>query len=208
MTNLRAFIRDEAGGPAAEFALVLPLALLFMFGIIDVGRFMWEVNKAEKATQMGARFAAVTNMLPSTLATQSFVSATLPQGEVVPMATFAGTRCAAGSCNSAPTSACPALNPSATTDWGYDAAAFTLLYNRMAAFKNDLAASNIVVDYVNVGLGFAGDPNGPDVAPLITVRMCNLTFQPITTLMFGVPLQMPDASYSLTLEDGQGSASN
>ena len=44
--------------------MVLPLLLLFIFGIIDVGRLMWTWNRAEKATQMGARFAVVTDMVP------------------------------------------------------------------------------------------------------------------------------------------------
>ena len=35
--------------------------LILLFGIIDGGRFMWEATEAEKATQMGARMAVVTN---------------------------------------------------------------------------------------------------------------------------------------------------
>ena len=54
-------LRDRSAASAAEFALVLPLLLLFLFGIIDAGRFMWEYNRAEKATQVGARVAVVTD---------------------------------------------------------------------------------------------------------------------------------------------------
>ena len=34
-----AFLTDRRGATAAEFALVLPAALLLLFGVIDVGRY-------------------------------------------------------------------------------------------------------------------------------------------------------------------------
>ena len=42
---------------------MLPLLILFLFGIIDAGRFLWEINRAEKATQVGARLAVVTDVV-------------------------------------------------------------------------------------------------------------------------------------------------
>ncbi len=49
---------------------MLPLLILFLFGIIDGGRFLWEINKAEKATQAGARVAVVTDVISTGLGTQ------------------------------------------------------------------------------------------------------------------------------------------
>ena len=92
MTALRRFLRDTRAASAAEFALVLPLMLLFLFGIIDVGRFAWEINQAEKATQTGARWAVVTDMIPSGLASYSFAtSGGIEQGTVVQPANFPGS---------------------------------------------------------------------------------------------------------------------
>ena len=65
MRTVRRLLNSEGAASAAEFALVLPLLLLLLFGIIDAGRFMWECNRAEKATQMGVRFAVVTDPVPS-----------------------------------------------------------------------------------------------------------------------------------------------
>ena len=48
MSLLRAFLRDRRGASAAEFALVLPLFLLFLLGTIDAGRYIWAVNEAER----------------------------------------------------------------------------------------------------------------------------------------------------------------
>ena len=64
--------RAQKGSSSVEFAMVLPLLILFVLGIIDAGRLMWSYNRAEKAAMMAARYAAVTDMVPSTLASTDF----------------------------------------------------------------------------------------------------------------------------------------
>ena len=49
------FARAQRGSSSVEFALVLPLLIMFLLGIIDAGRLMWSYNRAEKAAQMAAR---------------------------------------------------------------------------------------------------------------------------------------------------------
>ena len=75
-------------------------------------------------------------------------------------------------------------------------------------FKSDVTTANVIIDYDYSGLGFAGDPNGPDVAPLVTIRLQNLDFQPLLTQIFGATITLPDFSAALTLEDGDGTYSN
>jgi TadE-like protein len=198
------FARDESGGPAAEFALVLPIALLFFFGIIDVGRFMWEYNQAEKATQMGARFAAVTDFVPTGLGTYTFVGVGgLTQGDPVPAGAYGTMTC------SKPGVAAVACTCSGTCGWGStaDPTPFQAVVSRMALFFPKIAASNVLISYGPSGLGYAGDPNGPDIAPLITVQLTGLQFKPLM-LFNAVAINMPDFSYSLTMEDGAGTTSN
>ena len=56
---------------------------------------MWEYNRAEKATQMGARFAAATDMVAGRFADYSFVdspTALLAQGSCSDLRTFDSAR--------------------------------------------------------------------------------------------------------------------
>lgn len=207
MTVLRSFMGDTRAASAVEFALVLPLMLLFLFGIIDVGRFVWEMNQAEKATQMGARRAAVTDMIPSGLASYSFAtSGGIEQGTVVQPANFPGVRCTS---NGTTTTCACAAGGSCSFPLTANNAAFQRLVGRINAIKGGIAAANVVVDYSWSGLGFAGDPNGSDVAPIITVRLQNVRFRPMTSQLFGnLTISLPSFSYSLTMEDGSGSKSN
>tara|TARA_R110000782_G_scaffold268689_1_gene365619 strand:- start:152193 stop:152426 length:234 start_codon:yes stop_codon:yes gene_type:complete len=77
----------------------------------------------------------------------------------------------------------------------------------MQLFKNNIAAANVVIDYDFSGLGFAGDPNGPDVSPLVTVKVRDMTFSPL--FLFGTTtLNLPDFAATLTMEDAEGTTSN
>jgi hypothetical protein len=78
----------------------------------------------------------------------------------------------------------------------------------MDAIMPELVPANIQVFYKPSGLGFAGDPNGSDVAPLVTVQLTGVTFQPILLQLFGGTITLPNFSASLTLEDGAGTVSN
>jgi TadE-like protein len=198
----RSFLRHEGGGPAAEFALVLPLALIFLFGIIDIGRYMWEVNRAEKATQIGARWAVATNIIASDLVDYSFaVDGDVLQGQPVPEDDFPGVTCTDTSCE---------YVGDGTGDFGLtrDGDAFDLLVDRMAQIKPDITAEKVEVTYAYSGLGFAGDPNGPDVAPIVSVSVDELAFTPFIGAFLNITLTIPTFSYSLTMEDGAGTVSN
>ena len=199
---LRRFRRCVSGATAAEFALVLPLLLMFMLGLIDVGRVMWTMNRAEKATQMGARYAVATAILPQGLDSYSFVTqGGLPQGVLIPESSFGGATCTSSGCTCQSGATCPPLGT-------FDSVAFANIVDRMQAALPEVQAANVQVDYNYSGLGYAGDPNGPDVAPLVTVRLVNLTFRPLTLLLFGGDIALPDFRAALTLEDGVGGISN
>lgn len=188
--------RNEKGASAVEFAMVLPLLLLFLLGIIDVGRYMWTLNRAEKATQMGVRYAIVSDPVANIINTDFVGSYSIPGGDPVPAATFDKAVCTnSGNCT---------VTGTASSVSGRNAGAFDAIVAWMKNFYPEIQPSNVQVTYQNVGLGYSGDPTGPDVSPLTTVELKTLTFQPL--ILFGGRIDLPVIKASLTLEDGECSS--
>ena len=206
MIRLRTLIGDQRGASAAEFALVLPLLLIVLFGTIDVGRYAWSLSQAQKATQIGARWAVATDMVASGLYSYSFAtSGGVPQGTTVLQDKFPGVVCQ----SSGGTATCAYVaGGSPTFPLTANNAAFANLVTRMAQIYPGLTANNVVVTYAWSGLGFSGDPNGPDVAPLTTVSLRNVNFAPFSSFIFGGQISLPAFAYSLPMEDGSGTSSN
>lgn len=203
---IRRLLQNEQGGSAAEFALVLPFLLLMIFGTFDVGRYAWEINRAEKATQVGARVAVVTSSFPPGIVNETFVDQTvggtkLTQGDVIPAGALGDVKCTRSACS------CVA-GPCPTTIGTIDTTVFdSLLLPRMQAMKADITAANIEIHYTGSGLGFAGDPNGMELAPIVTVKLTGMNFTPVTGFLLKT-IQLPDFRTSLTAEDASGSRSN
>lgn len=190
------FAKDDSG-LAAEFALVLPLLLLFLLGTIDVGIYAWRLNQAEKATQVGARWAAVTDPLATEIASTSYVNQTVggvlvEQGDRIPAGALGLLTCTSTACTCT-SGTCPGTT--------FDSAAFARLSARMKQIYPPIQDSNIRVEYRGSGLGYAGDPNGPDIAPLITVRLIGMTYTSVVLSPFGASVGLPDFAYSMTAED-------
>jgi len=207
MMAFRTLLRSTSGGTAAEFGLVVPLLLSFMIGTIDVGRFLWTCNRAEKAVQMGARYAVATDMVPSGLASYNFAApgtGSILQGNPVPTSAFGGASCQSSGgtvpCSCYAGATCPSLGTVNST-------AFNNVVTRMQAFYSGLSADNVVITYDNVGLGYSGDPNGSDVVPLVTVKLSGLTFAPMLFSFFqNATVNLPAFSSALTMEDGVGNS--
>lgn len=203
-------VHETRASSAAEFALVLPLLLIFLLGIIDVGRLMWTWNRAEKATQMGVRYAVATDMVPNGLAAYSFVNgSTITQGDPIPQSSFGGASCiinaGAVSCSCKTGATCPSPLVSSSAD---ALTAFNNIVDRMRLFMPEIASTNVTVDYDYSGLGYAGDPNGSDVSPLVKVSLKQLTFRPMLLMLFRGTITLPSFSAALTMEDGQGTVAN
>lgn len=202
MTKRRNFLGDRRGISSVEFALVCTVFFVFVFGIVDFTRAMWEWNAAAKATQVGVRYAVVNDMVSTSLANLKLVGVGgLQAGDAVPIGT-AGTTNVITCTKSGGTGTCTgAADPSA-----FDDTAFTAIVTRMQSIYSDVTEENVVVEYRHVGLGFVGNPLGSDVDPAVTVRLTGLVFDFVTPGLSGiVSINMPDFAATLTGEDGRSS---
>jgi len=202
--RVRIIARDQSASTAAEFALVLPLLLLLLFGIIDVGRWIWTYNEAEKATQMGARFAIVANGITSGLNSSYVGVSGLTQGDVIPASAFGKITCTDSSCTCT-TAPCPTLGTFTQQN-------FRKIVDRMKLFLPGLQYSNVSIEYSSSGLGYAGSPVLPDLSPLVTVKIgaapaSALQFKPLTILAI-TSMNMPAFTTTLSAEDLSGAVSN
>lgn len=205
--STRRLLQDRSAASAAEFALVLPLLILLLLGIIDAGRWMWTYNQAEKATQAGARVAAVTQIIPGGIAVswvgQSVNGVFLTQGDVIPASALGTISCTKPSnvLGCACTGTCPlAVTPINSAGWDAIVARMKLMYPT-------LTDANVEVDYRGSGLGYAGDPGGLDISPLITVKLTGLSFNALVFASLK-NVSVPPASTTLTAEDELGTQSN
>lgn len=57
--RLRQLATDPTGSPTTEFALVLPVFLLFLFGVIEFGRVLFTLATLHFAAAEATRFASV-----------------------------------------------------------------------------------------------------------------------------------------------------
>ncbi|MFQ5467475.1 MAG: TadE/TadG family type IV pilus assembly protein [Kiloniellaceae bacterium] len=193
----RRWARDQRGTTSVEFAAVVLVFLIGVLGVVDFARAAWTWNLAVQATQAGVRAAAV--IAPAARNVRALDGLRfVPAGAPVPVAALTPnpTVCTAEGCGAA----LGALDPGLL-----DPAAFARVVARMRGFDPDIAPANVVVEYRHVGLGLAGNPVGPDIDPVITVRLRDRRFDFLGLAFLGLPaLAMPDFRASLTAEDGQG----
>ena len=142
--SLRRLFSHTGGATAAEFGIVLPLFILFLLGIIDVGRWLWTYNHLEKATQMGARLAVVTNAALGTETAKTGLYASyigvggLTQGDNIPASALGKITCTNSSCTCT-TTPCPSVSAFNTND-------FNRVADDMKLFYHEVQRSNVTIE--------------------------------------------------------------
>jgi hypothetical protein len=209
---LRDLGRSESGGAAAEFALVVPAALLLFFGVIDGGRYLWAVNRMEKAVQMGTRTAVVTNVVADDLNTVDYVDFECPvydsDGALIDVDPI---KIGDPICKDAVSTVVCMKSGLAVTCGGDagNAQAFDRILARMRVVDPSIRDDEVAISYSGSGIGYAGDPSEDDdgnaladAAPIVTVSVNRAQMRALFLLGGRIPL--PGFSYSQTLEDGDG----
>jgi len=75
----RHFARSEGGAAMVEFAIVLPILIMFFLGIVDFGRAFYLYNNLTNAVREGARLGAVQNPTVDVAAVQTRVTTRVKQ---------------------------------------------------------------------------------------------------------------------------------
>lgn len=56
--SARHFLLDQRASAGAEFAMILPMLVILLFGGFEAGNFVWQQHKLTEAVRDGARFAS------------------------------------------------------------------------------------------------------------------------------------------------------
>lgn len=209
MRAFSALLADRRGASAAEFAMVLPVFLLIVFGTIDAGRYAWQLNQLEKAAQAGVRYAVVTDIVPEGLNSYDTTGIACPDGVLDVSDRICAEALGEISCSGAGGLSCSCTRGPCPPVGTANGTAFGNIVARMASFKAGIGPENVAISYEGSGLGFAGDPTVTDggdplsdISPLVTVEISDVGFRPF--ILFGARTSLPSVSSSLTLEDGEG----
>ena len=211
MIGWRAFFAHQRGAAAAEFAMVLPVALLFLLGTIDMGRYMWAMNRLEKAVQFGTRYAVTTDIVPEGLNAEDYSTFTCPDGPLTAGETICPEALGAITCTKpgGSVSCTCARSPCPATLTPFNTVAFDNIVRRMRVVDRGISPANVSVKYSGSGIGYAGDPitddDGADlseISPIVTVEVASFRFRSMSLL--GAGIRLPGFRYSQTLEDGDG----
>jgi Flp pilus assembly pilin Flp len=202
-------MRDEAGAVLVEVTVVMALIFIFILGSVDFLFAFYQWNAASKAVQIGARIAAVSDPVAIGLKDLSMavVSSSVPPGSGMPSFRVRCER---------KTETCSCIGACAGVGAYNPAAIKTIIYGRRSSSCMDAASiyeagmcdifpriadANIVIQYTQTGLGFAGRPGGP--APTISISVGDLPFQFffLSGIMGFDKIQIPASTMSISAED-------
>lgn len=172
-------LRDDGGAALVEAALVLPILLLLVFGVLEISFYVWTSSLASKAVQLGVRRAVLSDAV-----------AVGPGLDPAESATYWDGRSPGTPCFPAPdgTSACPRFSVTCgslsacqcTGDacrFSFSAQRLTPILKAMQSVMPDLTAGNIEISYTTNGLGYVTRPVPVPVD--VRVRLVDLSYKPL-----------------------------
>ncbi len=188
--RLICFWRDQSAAAGAEFAILSIVFAGILLGVIDVNIAMFEYNKAEQACRVGVRYAVMNNMVAPGIASWDSLGAGCISGNSIPPGALSPNPVVCGD--------------SSCSGYGYDANAYQSIVNEMGSVYGRVLtdpAVAIEITYENIGHGFCGVPNGPDIWPLTTVSLSGPTHEFITPLVSALTAIEFTCEATLTGED-------
>lgn len=167
-------LRDNEGAGTIETTLAIPIVLLLTLGTVDAGLLLWEMTQAGKATDVGARTAAVSD--PVALGINQPVYDPLLLGD---SCFDSGT--GAARLKSDGTAVCPSVATVCTATAGgtsgsctggrvFDNTAFVAILAQMQRAFPRLQRQHVQIRYATTGLGFVGRPGGLPMNVSVSIR--------------------------------------
>lgn len=197
---VRDFWHSDSGATMVETTIVVLLLFLLLFGFVDFGLAYYQWNAANKAVQVGARLAAVSNPVAIGLKTAADTTDSSLIGEAMAAGSYSFSCTGDGTCNSG----------------AFDQAAFDRIFKGddgacdsavgrpgMCDIYPDLEGqeANVKIEYLSTGLGYWTRPGGP--VPTIRISLNNVPFNFFflnSLLGFG-QITMPSMTSTITGED-------
>ncbi|MDE2184284.1 MAG: pilus assembly protein [Alphaproteobacteria bacterium] len=164
MRRIVCFLRCETGGTTVEFVAIMFSFVIVTFMILEIALALFWWQTAQKAAQVGARWAIISDWIVT-----------------APAATFntpsSGTPLFGAPCDISQGASDPCYNSGFTTSSCTGSACanqkpFSDVYCRMKAVLPNLQPSNVTVTYTYAGVGFVGGP----LEPAVTVEVSNVPF--------------------------------
>jgi Flp pilus assembly pilin Flp len=166
---LRRLRSDGSGASMIEFAVAFPVLASVSLGMVDLSYVLHQWNAASKATQRGAREAAVFD--PVAIGLNNLAS---NYWSTEPYNLNIGKPCSDANGNpdgnNCPTFDVTCTNTECTGEWAHSADAFNRVFAAMDAVYPQLEPENVEVRYASTGLGFAGRPGGLPVQVSVRIR--------------------------------------
>ena len=194
-------LRESEAGVTVEFVAVMTTFTLLTFFVMEVAIGIFWIGSAEKAAQLGARLAVVSN----------WAATPAPANNALTSASYAyGQSCtsAGGPCVPFTTVTCTGSSTNCTCTGGNGTACsksdFNYIAQRMSNMFGALSNHNeyVTITYAWAGLGFAGGP----VIPRVTVKLSSVPYDSLLTTIFqkvsrSQVATLPTISVTLTGED-------
>lgn len=184
------FLADNSGAVMVEFALLALTMILLTFAIIDLSMVFWQEHRIEKAMHLGARIAVVSDPIAVELVDFDCKTAAIEFG----------TSCSDPAAAAMPIIVCDGASQTCTNGFTYSGAAMDTIVVRMQQIYPLMQAQNLIIQYDDTGLGFAGRSTP---IPSVTITAVNMIANlMILNSLFGfAPFDMGTFTTTLTGED-------
>ena len=206
--QINSFFRDERAATTVEFVAIMGPFLLITFFIMEVVIAVLWIGTAEKAAQLGARLAVVSDLVvnpTSTICPAADAGGLITVNCLTASHTY-GQLCSTGAC----AAYCTTPAKCTCTGTACNSANFTPIFDRMRAVFTLLNGhpEYVTIAYTNSGLGFAGGP----AIPSVTVKLSSVPYGAVFITLLGnffaaasstspTLANLPDISVTLTGED-------